>query len=286
MKIAPVLFVFAVTFTLPPVAAWGALSHDAAGGIFSALPSRRAGKRANGGNKPPTLDDLAQVDLTPDPASLPRPTFEWDLKVPEDGLSFKCPKCGKEQTFYPHKMLDGDILTRVVFPGSPVKKRGDWWVGQCKSPLCGQPVLVMGRGMMIFPPVWPEAPDANIPESVRIDFGEALLCHTYHLPQAAVVMARRAVQSAAIEKGAPVGDNLIGQIAYLEKQGFVTPELRGALDVVRNYGNDGAHPKDRRVTREQAKGILEAVHDVLRIWFVRPAKDKQLQEERSAKRHG
>lgn len=232
---------------------------------------------------PPTLDETVKsMGLSLDPGFLPPSDLERQLEVPSEGLPLKCPSCGTEQTYHP--ALDG-MEAPIVFRGSPAKRQGDWWVGRCKSPLCGQPILVMGRGAMIFPRIWLDPPDENIPKNVRRDYEEALLCRAYHLPQAAAVMARRTIQTAAIEKGAPKDGNLHSQISHLEKEGIVTVDLRESLDVIRNYGNDGAHTTQRRVTTNDAKEILDAVNDVLRFLFVTPARNKKMRENRKPASH-
>jgi hypothetical protein len=102
-------------------------------------------------------------------------------------------------------------------------------------------------------------------------------------------MARRALQSAAIEQGAPHGRGvqLHQQIAWLYDQHKITAPQRKAADATRWVGNEGAHPSAPDddeptvfgVTEDDAKAILKLVEHLFAALY----DARQLAEEQHAR---
>jgi len=84
-----------------------------------------------------------------------------------------------------------------------VHQGGLWWMGKCNA--CGMPLIVRDQGTMIFPTPQPVPVSDDIPEPMRSDLREAKACLAVGAWNASVVMARRALQCAAVEHGAPPG---------------------------------------------------------------------------------
>ena len=74
-------------------------------------------------------------------------------------------------------------------------------------------------------------------QAVRIDYKEAIQCYNNRLYNAAMLLARRAVQQEMFSRGAASG-NLYEQI---ESTG-ISDNLKKLLHTVKNFGNYGAHP--------------------------------------------
>ncbi len=72
---------------------------------------------------------------------------------------------------------------------------------------------------------------------VKNDFIEAIGCFNNGFYNACMMMARRSIQQEMIDKEAS-GENLFQQI---ESTG-ISPKLKGLLQKVKNFGNNGAHP--------------------------------------------
>lgn len=104
---------------------------------------------------------------------------------------------------------------------------------------------------------------------------EAKRCFTVSAWRAAAVMARRAMQSAAVEKGAKK-DRLADQIAELASQGKITVELKEWADAVRLVGNDAAHPGSDPISQKDADEVLKLTEQFLHVLYVTPAIAKQL----------
>jgi len=142
-----------------------------------------------------------------------------------------------------------------------------WWIGVCNN--CEEPVLVHGKAWTIYPTPQPPPSDARIPEKVRKDLVEAKITFSVQAFRACAVMARRAIQSACIDKGATKTD-LIGQIEELTSQGIITKDTRNWATAVRWVGNDAAHPNSAKVTREDAENILRLGEQFLQAIYVAP----------------
>lgn len=83
-------------------------------------------------------------------------------------------------------------------------------------------------------------------------------------------MARRAMQVAAMDKGAS-GDKLVSQIHDLQTVGKITTDLKDWADAVRWVGNDAAHPNGVQVTKDDAKDVLQLAEQFLHVLYVAPA---------------
>ncbi len=117
-----------------------------------------------------------------------------------------------------------------------------------------------------------EFPD--VPEHIASDASEAFRCSGVSAWRATVAIARRSVQAAAIEQGAP-DKKLQHQIEWLDEERKITPQMREMAEEIRLSGNDGAHPdKDglKDVDREQAEAVLIFLEDFLRHLYQVPAR--------------
>jgi len=140
-----------------------------------------------------------------------------------------------------------------------------WWIGLCNY--CGRAVLVQGEGHTVYPTALPSPTDKNIPDAIRSDLNEAKKCDTISAWPGCAVMARRAIQSAAIERGAS-GSKLVDQVADLASKGVITQDLKEWADVVRWVGNDAAHPGGQAVTQQDAEDILKLAEQFLHVIYV------------------
>ena len=143
-----------------------------------------------------------------------------------------------------------------------------WWIGLCN--FCLKPMLVLNDGVTVHPTPSPTPTDPNIPDAIRADLDEAKRCFQVGAWRAVAVMARRAIQATAIDKGATKG-NLVDQINALATKGVITNDVKEWATVVRWVGNDGAHPGSDAVTKDDAEDILDLTEQLLTIVYVAPA---------------
>ena len=185
-------------------------------------------------------------------------------------ISIFCPYCHKytSLTAATQRVSTGtgrDVIVRVEWKDSD---KEPWWIGLTNC--CQSPVLIHEEGDIIYPTPLPSPTDKRIPESIRQDLEEAKMCFSINAYRACAVMARRAMQSACIEKGA-TKDSLSDQLKELASNGVITKELKEWADVVRWVGNDSAHPNAEKVTKEDADDILKLAEQFLHVLYVTPA---------------
>ncbi|MBI1850846.1 MAG: DUF4145 domain-containing protein [Planctomycetes bacterium] len=193
-------------------------------------------------------------------------------------VSIFCPHCRRHTSLEPATAeVDHGFDTLRV---SAIWKQGHdsiWWIGVCNS--CRVPVLVHNGGDVVYPTAVPPPSEASIPDEIRGDLDEAKQCFAVSAWRGAAVMARRSMQSAALDKGMKPG-NLGDQMAALHSGGRITVELKEWADVVRWVGNDAAHPGGDAVTREDAEDILRLAEQFLHVLYVAPSIAKALRAKK------
>ncbi len=182
-----------------------------------------------------------------------------------------CPYCDVLSNFTQrHEWEESEPTGRKV-------RYGVWVCDACKRPVVGKPDSY-GGPYEYYPQqvVEPSLPDA--PAEVAADAREAHRCFSIQAYRAAVVMARRAMQSAAFEKGAP-DKPLVDQIDWLEEQRLITPLMKEVAHTIRLAGNVGAHP-DRDaladVGEQEAEAVIDFLDDFLKYIYEIPARLQRL----------
>lgn len=188
--------------------------------------------------------------------------------------SIYCPHCHRHTSIAPAPVQVSRGQSSFTVGALWQKKGGErWWIGVCN--FCQNPVLVLGSAQVVYPQPLPEPTHADVPPRMRADLDEAKMCFSVSAWRAAAVMARRAMQSAAIEKGASKG-RLVEQIDELQAKGQITSDLREWADAVRWVGNDAAHPDGQPVGREDAEEVLRLAEQFLHVLYVTPALARKL----------
>lgn len=205
-----------------------------------------------------------------------------------DSVSLFCPHCGKHTAvtaaplsiIAPKEHMPNGIADTPItkwLNQSPYYRYGSgcWWLGKCNA--CKRPVLVNGMGSTVYPSPQPGPVHEAIPEPMRGDLSEAKRCQAASAWCAAVVMARRALQCSAVERGAPSG-KLWEQIRWLESNRKITPEQKQWADAARWVGNHGAHDTEPNVaggaavitdvTEEDAKATIQLVEHLFETLYV------------------
>ena len=158
-------------------------------------------------------------------------------------------------------------------------------MGQCNS--CQKIVLVNGSTHEIFPTPLPKPIDERIKGPIKDDFIESRRCFSIGAFRASAVMARRALQSICLDKGAKVSDKLEKQIDWLFAQGIITKDLKNWAHEVRLVGNDAAHPKkpdeDTPVTQQEAEDILNLLDQFCQVLYVAPSIAEERRNARISK---
>lgn len=210
--------------------------------------------------------------------------------VPDEGVSLFCPHCGKHTSVTPTPLFiiaDHGYGSRTQRSLSESLKQAPyylqpngavWWMGKCNA--CQEPVLVRDRGTVVLPPPGPGPVAEEIPEPMKSDLREAKRCFAVGAFNAAVVMARRALQCATVEQGAPSGQ-LWQQIKWLDDNRKITSQQREWADAARWVGNHGAHdtepnvsagqPAISSVTKDDAEDTINLVEHLFETLYVASA---------------
>jgi hypothetical protein len=183
-------------------------------------------------------------------------------------ISIHCPYCRRftALAFALMKHCDEDIGKECYWERGRDDK---WWIGLCNA--CHMPVLVKNGGDKIYPHPLPEPSDRRIPDEIRNDLDEAKICFSVNAYRACAVMARRAMQSTCIDKGAKK-ERLADQIGELMEMGVITKDIKDWADVVRWVGNDAAHPsKKDDFGKKDSEDVLELATQLLHVIYITPA---------------
>jgi|GEM_PF-1196686 len=220
--------------------------------------------------------------------------------VPSEGVSVFCPNCGRYTAVSPAPLAIAgpgrygqyvDRPIKDVLPGPEPYYRSPgtgsvWWIGVCNA--CSAPMLVMDQGLKVYPTPRPAPVADEIPRPMRDDLLEAKECLTVGAFNASVVMARRALQCAAVQQGASAGLPLRKQIHWLDENGKITKSQRKWADAARWIGNEGAHengpeivdgqPIVTGVEREDAVDTLDFVERLFEDLYVTTSRaDRQIE---------
>lgn len=209
--------------------------------------------------------------------------FTKSIIIPDEGEPAKpsivCPYCGAKTTL------------------TPIRWTLDKWIGRCDG--CNKELYAdvkyrsAIRSTMYFDvletyPKYSPPMEESIPKDVWEDYSEAYQCFNVEAYKATVVMCRRVVQNAAMEKGATKKDTH-GKWIPLTKQietafpGAEFQLLREIAGDIKFFGDYGAHPSDDgidQVSDEEAKEILDFTESILDYVYVQPDKIKKIRERK------
>jgi hypothetical protein len=190
--------------------------------------------------------------------------------------ALKCPWCGALSTFL-HRGQWEETLPNATYT---------WGVWACANTACKKPIVGLVGANGEPTDSYPKAPIAarefdDVPDSIARDAAEAHLCREVGAHRAAVVMARRAIQSSAVMHGAPDG-RPVDQINWLRDQHLITPQMADLAHHIRTLGGDGAHPPKNvveEVDEEDSRRSLEFLDHFLTYVYEIPASLQRLEPE-------
>lgn len=107
--------------------------------------------------------------------------------------------------------------------------------------------------------VWPGAEknlDWRLPETVRKSLEEARLCHKVKAFNACAVMCGRALEGVCVEF--KLGKKfLAGGLKELLDKGIIDKKIYSWGDALRKHRNIGAHANEQKISKEDAKDLLD-----------------------------
>lgn len=174
-------------------------------------------------------------------------------------MPIECPHCGTLTTLH---LRDQWATPTRESSGANVAFAA-WSCASCGQPIVGEAAPDVIEGVLPVPGFsWPTRMSSpplppNLPTEVADDAKAAHRCLAIGQWRASAAMARRAIQGACIDKGAPA-KRLVEQIDWLEAQRLITPLMKDVAHTIRLEGNTGAHP-DRDGLRDVGEGEAHAV---------------------------
>jgi len=111
-----------------------------------------------------------------------------------------------------------------------------------------------------------------LPENVKDDFNEALICYSNSCYNAFASMCRRTIQSSFQELGAKGKDKVLQQLDDIKETTSMEDETYEIIKQIIISGHDGAHPHLPKLSPDRSGILLELMKDVLYQLFVRKAK--------------
>ncbi|HVR72937.1 MAG TPA: DUF4145 domain-containing protein [Planctomycetota bacterium] len=167
---------------------------------------------------------------------------------------------------------------------------GCWTCGACGEVIAGDAASDPVAGLApkqgwYFPQYVPDRQYSDdVPAQVAEDARDAHRCHAIGAWRAMAAMARRAIQGACNDKGAP-DERLVDQIDWLEGERIITPQMKDVAHRIRLGGNVGAHP-DRDgledVDEDDSQDLLEFLEDFIKYVYEIPERLAKLQHQPSS----
>lgn len=172
--------------------------------------------------------------------------------------SFVCGYCG----FH----VSGALVASALAPKGlgPTATTGEVeWV-RCSN--CGQPSAIDVDGQIHPGRLGGVAVD-GLPSDVLASYHEARQCLAVHAYTACELLCRKILMHVAVDKaqGKP-GDTFANYIGVLEKAGYITPPMKGWVDLIRQHANEATHSLPAP-SGDRAEGTLMFTAELLRIVY-------------------
>lgn len=135
--------------------------------------------------------------------------------------------------------------------------------------------------------LWPKSDqemNSAIPETLRLEVGEARKCFKNAAYTATVVMVRRTLEGICVEHG--MKGPLFKALAEMEKTGLIEGRLLEWAQALRTLGNEGAHFTGHQVSREDAEDSLAFAEAILNYMYVFSEQFTEFKKRREAPPEG
>ena len=106
----------------------------------------------------------------------------------------------------------------------------------------------------------------GLPNDVQEAYTEAKRCMEVNAFTAAELICRKILMHVAVEKGAKEGGSFAAYLTHLEKSGYVTPPMKGWVDLIRKHGNKATH-KLASPSQERSESTVMLTAELLRLIY-------------------
>jgi hypothetical protein len=185
-----------------------------------------------------------------------------------------CPKCEAK--------VNADVLSTDVIRG-PDEPYPDYRYCFSRCPSCHQTLLIRqectgdndwedytwANGVRVWPSPEREAHKA-IPPVVQVSLDEAYRCHFAGAQTACAVMCGRALEGVCVHFG--IKSVLAKGLGELRQRALIDERLYSWGEQLRKHRNLAAHATEEKISREDAKDLLEFVAAICEYIFVLTAR--------------
>ena len=106
----------------------------------------------------------------------------------------------------------------------------------------------------------------GLPKEVHDSYNEARRCMEVNAYTAAELICRKILMHIAVDKDAKEGKSFVSYLDFLENKGYVTPPMKGWVDLIRQHGNKSTH-KLETPKPERAQSTVMFTAELLRLVY-------------------
>ncbi len=176
-----------------------------------------------------------------------------DGSTEESWETYTCGYCGTK--------VSGAVVARYDWQDSVASRHSNKWL-LCTN--CTRPSAkinnVVSPGALFGPEI------QGLPSDVGDSYDEARRCMEVNAYTAAELMCRKILMHVAADKGAKEGECFASYLTYLEEHGYVTPPMKGWVDLIRQHGNKSTHKLDSP-KKERAQSTVMFTAELLRLVY-------------------
>jgi hypothetical protein len=118
----------------------------------------------------------------------------------------------------------------------------------------------------------------GLPDDVKVAYNEAQRCMSVNALTACELICRKILMHVAVEKGAKEGINFADYLTHLGNQGYITPPMKGWVDLIRQHGNKATHVLDAP-DQKRAESTLMFTAELLRLIYEMDHLSKQYTQQ-------
>jgi hypothetical protein len=137
-------------------------------------------------------------------------------------------------------------------------------------PSCTQPTFIDVDGNVTPAPRLGRDVKGITDAGVETLYNEARDCTAVGAYTASVLLCRKILMNLAVQHGAKEGESFLDYVDYLEKTGYVPPNGKEWVDLIRKKGNEATH-EIALMTQADAAQILHFSEMLLRFVYEFPA---------------
>jgi len=167
--------------------------------------------------------------------------------------TYVCGYCGTK--------VSGAVVARYDWEDSATNRYSNKWL-LCTN--CTKPSSKINNTVYPGTPFGPTI--QGLPSEVEASYNEARRCMEVNAYTAAELISRKILMHVAADKGAKEGESFVAYLTYLEEQGYVTPPMKGWVDLIRQHGNKSTHKLDSP-EQKRARSTVMFTAELLRLVY-------------------